>query len=87
MAKKKSLGCDKVIGVYRMCGEVSFSNKLILCGVCLGKVQTKIARAVKQKWEAERNHCGNCDESGYCSTCKPEFDKLNEIIKIRDVLE
>ena len=84
---KELLGCRKTVGKYRSCGDISFANKIILCEECKKSTEERITRAIKKKWEAERNHCGDCESGNYCATCKPEFDKLNEIINIRDVLE
>ena len=83
----KALGCNKNINPHRTCGDVSFNNKIILCEDCHNKAKARIKKAVRKKWEAEREHCDNCEVGYRCDTCKPEFDKLNEEINIRDVLE
>lgn len=83
----KVLGCGKIITPYRTCGDVSFANKIISCHNCRRRIEQQIKEAIRKKWEAEREHCDNCEPRNYCATCKPNFEKLNEIIKIREVLE
>lgn len=83
----KSLGCNKVLNAYTSCGDINFSNKIVLCEDCHNKAKDKILKAVRKKWEAEREHCDDCEVGHYCATCKPEFEKLNEDINVRKILE